>query len=798
MSELVPYNPRALQRPSSGSQGQIPESYPEPVSESTSLREYLAIVRRQWMIVATILAIAVGSTLYIVLSAAPRYRANAVVRLADARRALTGAAGGGGAYDEVLGRETDVLLSQIQVLTSRATVGEAVDTGGLRLAPVSGNALVSTLKDIRVSPEAPTDTLALTFGVDAVVVRSRSGEIRRSYGEPVVADGVHFVVASRPAIPQTRIMVLPRDAAIESILTSFRAAPRPKTDIIDLQFTSTDPEHAQRVVNSVALAFQIHNATGAQQQSRRRRIFLEGQMRQTDSMLQRAQANFSAFRAGRQVFSSRDKATIQQQGMLDVQTRRAELDAERRTYEALLSQAERSRDADNLRSLVSSPGIAANPVIQQLYTQLTRYETVRDSMATAGTANTNPDMVGMNRLIASTSSNLLSAVRSQIQSLSARIVALDRLEQQSASQISTLPATETEETQLGQQVQTIQKMADQLQEDYQRAKMAEAVEAGQVEIVDLADVPTFPIASGRTRKLALGILLGLLLGVGAAIVVDGMNTSIRRRDDIERYLQIPGLAVIPKFTNGAPRRRLSRTIARRNGKRAQYGDNGLVTLADTRSQGAEAYRTLRTNLIFSQAVQAMRTIVITSASPAEGKTTTVANLAVSFAQQGMRVLLIDCDLRRSRLHKVFHVAREPGLTDLILGNADQEAVTRETPVPGLYVIPSGPLPPNPSELLGGERMRKTLQSLGEGYDLILMDTPPLLAASDAAVLSTLSEGVVLVVRAGVTESEAGQIAMQQLGAVGARVVGAVLNDPDSKVPEYGRYYSYDYAVPVAE
>jgi succinoglycan biosynthesis transport protein ExoP len=797
MSELVPYNPRALQRPFPGPQSPVPEGYPEPANESTSLREYLAIVRRQWVIVAGILAVAVGSTAYIVLSAAPRYRANAVVRLADSRRALTGGAGEG-AYDEVLGRETDVLLSQIQVLTSRATVGEAVDSGGLRLAPVTGHSLVSALKDIRVAAEARNDTLSLAFGPDAVVVRSRTGEIRRSYGDPVDAEGVHFVVASRPRIAQTKVMVLPRDAAIETIITGFRAAPRPKTDIIDLQFTSTDPEHAQRVVNSVALAFQAHNAMSAQQQSRRRRIFLEAQMRQTDSMLQRAQASFSEFRSRRQVFSSREKATIQQQGMMDVQARRAELDGDRRTYESLLMQAERARDADNLRTLVSSPGIAANPVIQQLYQQLTRYETVRDSMVTSGAATTNPDMVAVNRLITSTSANLLNAVKSQIQSLNARIVALDRLQNQSATEISTLPATETEEAQLGQQVQTIQKMADQLQEDYQKAKMSEAVEAGQVEIVDLADVPTLPIASGRARKLALGVLLGLLLGVGAAIVVDGMNTSIRRRDDIERVLQIPGLAVIPKFADGAQRRRLPKSVSRKNGKRSPYGDNGLVTLADTRSQGAEAYRTLRTNLIFSQAVQSMRTIVITSASPAEGKTTTVANLAVSFAQQGMRVLLIDCDLRRSRLHKVFHIVREPGMTDLILGHAEQEAVTRETPVPGLYVIPSGPLPPNPSELLGGERMRKTLQSLGEGYDLILMDTPPLLAASDAAVLSTLSDGVVLVVRAGLTESEAGQIAMQQLGAVGARVVGAVLNDPDSKVPEYGRYYSYDYAAPVAD
>jgi capsular exopolysaccharide synthesis family protein len=172
-------------------------------------------------------------------------------------------------------------------------------------------------------------------------------------------------------------------------------------------------------------------------------------------------------------------------------------------------------------------------------------------------------------------------------------------------------------------------------------------------------------------------------------------------------------------------------------------------------------------------------------------------MAVSFAQQGMRVLIVDCDLRRSRLHKMFSIPREPGLTEFVLGQLDQDAVIRETGVTGLYVLPSGQLPPNPSELLGGQKMRVGLAKLSEAFDLVVLDTPPLLAASDAAILATLADGVVMVVRAGVTEIEAGQQAIQQLASVGARVVGAVLNDPDSKVRKYGGYYKYEYASDVS-
>ena len=797
MADIVPYNNRGLPVQHEPGYGRVPEGYPDGQTESAGVKEYLAIVRRQLWIVLSIVAVCLAGTGYLVWRTPPRFMANAVVRLADARRAMTGS-GEASAYEQVLGRETDVLLSQVQVVQSRQIATDAVERGGLRLLPVTNSDYPEEITDVTLADPVRADSVSLVFGPTEVTMRARGQTSAGAYGQPLSVGGVTLVVTAKPAnIPSSTFVVLSKTRAVNNLLNNFKAQARPKTDIIDLQYTSNQPHYSQRVANAMALTFQAYNASGAQQQSRRRRIFLEEQMKQTNEMLQSAMAQYSAYRSGNQVFSSKEKATAQQAGIVELDIRRADLDAQRRTYRSLLAQVQRS-GGDGLQALVASPGIAANPVIQQLYAQLSGYQEKMDSLSAAGAAETNPDVIAVQSLLARTRSGLIAAVRNQVQSLDAQIDALDNLKVRSTAEIASAPRAETEETRLQQQVQAVQKMSDKLQEDHQKAKMAEAVEAGQVEIVDIAELPTEPIPSGGARKMALGLILGLIIGVGVAVFVDGMNTSIRRRDDVERILQVPGLAVIPKFFPDAPGGRLARALPGRgrngaNGKKGSQRAAGLVTVHDARSSSAEAYRTLRTNLIFSQAVQTLRTLVVTSPAPSEGKTTTAANLAVSFAQQGMRVLLVDCDLRRSRIHKMFGIPREPGMTELILGHQDVDAVTRETAVPGLYVLPSGMLPPNPSELLGGERMRNTLATLGGAFDLIVLDTPPLLAASDAAILATIADGVVLVVRAGVTEALAGQQAIAQLQSVGARIVGAVLNDPDSKLQSYGGYYNYEYA-----
>lgn len=220
----------------------------------------------------------------------------------------------------------------------------------------------------------------------------------------------------------------------------------------------------------------------------------------------------------------------------------------------------------------------------------------------------------------------------------------------------------------------------------------------------------------------------------------------------------------------------------------EEGREKLVTLADPRSPVAEAYRSLRTNLEFSSLDKPLRTMIVTSAAPEEGKSTVLANLAVVMAQAGRQVILVDCDLRRPVLHELFGVSNHTGLTTALLDEAAAELPLRETSVPGLRLLPSGPLPPNPAELLDSRRMAELIQTLREQADIVLFDAPPVIAVADAAILASKVDGVLLVINAGVTKREHAQRAKAALERVNARLVGTVLNNVELDMSLYG-YYS---------
>jgi capsular exopolysaccharide synthesis family protein len=220
--------------------------------------------------------------------------------------------------------------------------------------------------------------------------------------------------------------------------------------------------------------------------------------------------------------------------------------------------------------------------------------------------------------------------------------------------------------------------------------------------------------------------------------------------------------------------------------------------AQTFSIGIEAFRNLRTSLIWSDGGEALKSLVVTSATPGEGKTLTATNLAVTLAYDGLRVLLVDCDIRRPRVHGMFRFPRAPGLMEMLTTTAAPGATPlqaiRETPIAGLFVLTCGALPSNAANLLSGTRMRVLLDELREQFDMIVLDTPPVLATADAGIVASLTDGVLLVVRAGATDRNAAQRACQHLSNVGARVIGTVLNDPGGQVAKEGDYYyPYDYA-----
>jgi succinoglycan biosynthesis transport protein ExoP len=739
-----------------------------------------------------------GYTLNAVRSEIPRYRSAATVRLVDASRAIAGDITGRQPTAEMpFSATSDPIQSQIQILQSEAVVSIAVDLAGLRLVPGPQQPFPAQIGDVTVANDASATSLAVAFGPDAFTVQSKGQTASARYGSAATIDGVTMVVTSRPSVTATNLQVVPKDQAMAGILSSFGVTNRPRTDILDLYFTANEPNFTKRVTNAMAEAYQLHNTTTAQQFSRRRREFLEGQLRKTQAALSAANNALSSFRAGRQ--STIAQAAAQTTQFTRTEEVRQQLLAEKQALDAVLS---RFRDASRptsatIRALSSSPAVLTNGIVAQIFNQLVALEEARDNLISLGAATTNPDLVVMNGRIRTMQTRLIDALESQSQTVDSRLASLGPPGSGGGGALASVPAGDTREAQLAMDVASQQKLASDLNAELQQAQMSEAIEAGQVEVVQLARNPGYRVSSGKQRRLLLSAIVGLMFGFGAAVLLDNLDKRVRRRGDIEPLLGVPGLVVIPRLASaGAVKNPVMRALPKRRLPSAERQANAaldLVTLTDPRSPSAEAFRTLRTNLMFSQAVREMRTLVVTSASPGEGKTVTAANLAVSFAQQGMRVLLIDCDLRRGRTHRMFNVPREPGMSDYLLGFADDDKVTHETIVPGLYMIPSGKLPPNPAELLGGAAAKEKLRELNGGYDLLILDTPPLLAASDAAILATLSDGVIMVLRAGSTETNAAQQATQQLLTIGARVVGAVLNDPDSQVAKFGAYYEYNYS-----
>jgi polysaccharide biosynthesis transport protein len=281
------------------------------------------------------------------------------------------------------------------------------------------------------------------------------------------------------------------------------------------------------------------------------------------------------------------------------------------------------------------------------------------------------------------------------------------------------------------------------------------------------------------------LALGLATGIGMAFVLDGLDNTVRTVEQVQAISLLPSLGIIP----------LGSGIANQNGlgKRLPFATNKesvqLITKSRPQSQMAEAYRALRTSLLLTTVGAPPKVILVTSALPEEGKTTTCINCAIVLAQKGARVLLIDADLRRPSIHRTLGVFSKTGLTHVLTGSASlEQSAVRSPMVPNLFVLPAGTLPPNPAELLASSRMREVLDILREEYDHIVIDTPPALPVTDAVVMATMADAVILVARAGSTTKHALRQARDILLQVNARISGVLLNAVNLGSPDYYSYY----------
>jgi polysaccharide biosynthesis transport protein len=758
----------------------------------------------------------------LVLGSPSQYSARATLRMASERRTLTS-----GVEDapQALDRPVDPLLSAVQVLTSRTLVGSVIDSLGLRLQPVGRYGLTSPLfgrrlppgilRDVSVDSAASPDTLLLQFTDTDVVAWSRSGTASARLGAPLRIGEVRLTVSTIPPAGFVLLEVAPRDIAIDDAIRRLKVVPRTGTDVIDVKYVDADPARAQQFANRLARLFQATNGRSAQEQARRRREFLGDQLQVTDSMLLKAEAGLSAFRSHQQMGSSRDNLSAEQANAATREARRAELMADRRVFAALL---QRVKNADGsgdtgFRALAYSPEVSADPILGRLQERLVEYRNRLDSLTTGPWRSlaTHPDVIQLTTLLQTTREELIGAVQARVTSVDARIAVLSNQIALGGRSMQQLPAKQATEASLDRRVETLRTTADALRQEYQKARISEALGAADIEILDLAPLPYRKTGIPRSVELALGLLLGMLVGGGAAVAAEVTNRSVRRPDELHAIIGTAELGTIPRIQRLGPTTGAKRLLSGgTNGDRARVSLPEVVfDPSNPLTLEAEAFRMLRIGLAFSWGERPC-TLVVTSAAPREGKTLIATNLAATFARGGAKVLLVDCDIHRPRLHRLFQVSKAPGLMDLLrmsgvpghsLGTTaalrERLGAIRWTSIERLALLTCGADPQNSPELLEPATLQGVLHDLRREFDVIILDTPPVLVSADAATLAGSADGVLLVVRAGQTDRGAAELARLRVSSAGGKVLGAVLNDPDGVVGRFGEsYYTYDYPVAV--
>ena len=329
---------------------------------------------------------------------------------------------------------------------------------------------------------------------------------------------------------------------------------------------------------------------------------------------------------------------------------------------------------------------------------------------------------------------------------------------------------------LQRQAESSRNIYELLIKRFKETSLTEEMKTGNIRVVDRAEVPKAPIKPKKQLNLILALVVGLMGGVGLAFFIEYLDNSIKFPNEVKDDLKIPYLGPVPAFS----------------GEITQEGvSEELVLIHSPKSTASESFRGIRTGILFSSADMPPQVILITSAAPEEGKSSCAANLGATLAMAGSKVVILDCDMRRPRQHKIFNCPRETGISSVLVGTSPLSDVVVHTVVENLDLIPCGPIPPNPSEIVGSKKIKQLIDGLRKHYQHILIDSPPITAVTDAVLLSQVSDSVLLVIRAGVTPKPVIQNGIEQLKNVNAHIMGAILNAIKTGRDSY-YYYQYYY------
>ncbi|MEK6767365.1 MAG: polysaccharide biosynthesis tyrosine autokinase [Gemmatimonadota bacterium] len=746
------------------------------------LRDLTQVLFAHWKVVVFLTVLVVFATYYTSRKAVPRYQSSAIVQVSSKRQALTPMEA---LRVDEMSMQTDPVLSEAMVLSTQALALRVVDALGLQLAVDDWQLGRTTfLYDAQVDSLARPDSFVLELNRTGYQLRSVAGGtlvVAGGYDVPAVGSGFSFRVREYRGDPRSvRVSIMPRLAAGNMVRGGMSFAVPPTTSLVNVTFTGTDPSLVPEILNEALIALQSYGVDRVRDVANQRLRYINERVDDARVRYLAALSGVQSYKESEHTtdFSAEEVAIINSIQGFDHDKERLQVDLS--TLQGIMGQ-EAQVTLETLNRLASVTGIATNAAMTfQIQNLLKLYDDRRTLLAgSLGLRESNPQVQAMDQRITQAAAALREAAHATVRGIQANIASLNQNIANLRQRLGTYPGKETRFAQLRLEIELQNDTYKYLLAQLEAARIAAATIAPYIQIVETATVAT-RIGVGTRQKVMIGLLVGLFLGIVTAFFLEYLDQTIKTAADVERALEIPVLGLIQLDTRsagGLPK----------DGRRR--GSIHLVSLSSPDDPTSEAYRALRTNVTFVNAEQrALQLICVTSPGPGEGKSTTAANLAVTLAQQGTTALLVDADLRRPIVHRAFNLVQEPGLTDVLVGNAQLREAIRPNVIPKLDILPAGTLPPNPSELLGSAAMRRLLEQLRTQYDTVLFDLPPTLAVTDAAVLGASTDAVILVLRSGETEEVAAQRSLGQLRHVQARVAGSVLNGVQKTGGYYDDYY----------
>lgn len=577
-------------------------------------------------------------------------------------------------------------------------------------------------------------------------------------------------------------------ALIDAFRNRLRVQLVPRTRMLLVGFESSDPRLAAQAATALVNNYVDYNFREKYDATRQVSGFMEQQLDELKAKVEKSQQALVEYERQHEIVNTSEKQNVLEQMLSDVSRDLTTAESERIQKESLYRQVAARR--------VSIAALARSDLLQKLeekaaelrgqYTEVSAQYGPKFPRA----LRLQRQMAEYDAQIGREQSRVIERLHNDYQAAVSREKLAAQAFARQKEQLGKLNQLLVQHNILQRDFESNQQLYQSLLQRLKDATVSAGLRSTNIHVVDSALPPAVPVRPRKALNIALGLLAGVVLGVMAAFVQEGLDRSVNSADQIETLLFAPALAVIPLDRAARPARALSARWPGHPAASRHRGEVALTVCRRPKSVLAESYRALRTAVLLSSAPRAPRSVLVTSAHMGEGKTVTALNLAQALAQRKGPVLIVDCDLRKGGVARALGLSAEKGISTVLTGaDALEDALQQYAPQPSLWVLPCGPVPPNPAELLASDRMAELWKELSGRYEHLVIDSPPVLLVTDATILSTLADGVVLVAESGKTPRGALLRTRRILDDAGARILGVALNKLDQR---HGGYYDYGY------